>query len=224
MLDGIVGAYLRYSASVFAHRLVRNREVIYRVHRQMAINCGRLYRIVSYYPATVIANYVPLDLSTAFHSMIRAKKQGWPLRGEFPVSVPDTDNITEFEESLRSRMKDEWQRRYDNCGHGAWTRRLIPVVGTCIEQLDYDLAQGLSGHGAFREYLYRFKRFQSPLCSCCQADETPEHVFAECEIYRADRPEVLSPVTDEVAAYLRSMVLNLWKREAEREQCRMGAR
>lgn len=46
----------------------------------------------------------------------------------------------------------------------------------------------LSGHGCYREYLYRFKHDDSPECPAgCGVVENAEHVFFECPRYGRER-------------------------------------
>lgn len=184
MFDGTVGAYFCYAALVFVHCLVRNRHHLYKIHRKMAINCGRLYHTVSYYTATAIANYVPLVLTIAVYGIIRAKMQGWPLDGELPLVVPEVEGMRELRRLLLEQVRTVWQERYLECGHGLWTQRLIPRVGTLLGGLNIDLAQALSGHGVFRCYLHKFRRADSPLCQC-RAKGYLQHMFEGCELFRA---------------------------------------
>lgn len=58
MLEGTIGAYMPYTCAVFAHRpKVKNiTRYINRLHRVMLLCYGRLYRTVSYIPASVICD------------------------------------------------------------------------------------------------------------------------------------------------------------------------
>jgi len=62
MLYGTVGAHLKYGNAVYAEALVvkKNEDIINRIHRRMMIIIGKLYRKVSYIPATVICGCLPL--------------------------------------------------------------------------------------------------------------------------------------------------------------------
>ena len=224
MLDGTIGAYFRYGAFAFAHRLEANRSRVSALHRRMAIACGRMYRTVSYYPASVIANYPPLDLSITQHALLRCWWQGWSPPGSLPLRLPDDEalSLLEVRENLELQLSERWQQRYEDCNHGAWTRYLLPNVGQDICGLDFYLAQAISGHGCFREYLFRFKRATSPTCECGQ-DETPEHVFLHCPLHANERPTGRLNLDEEARSYLRKIILKLWKQESERERQRRMA-
>ena len=86
-----------------------------------------------------------------------------------------------------------WQEEWDATEKGRWTRALMPHVK--YEELDepttFWLSQGLSGHGVFASFLYKYKRRNSPLCRCEAEEETPEHVLTQCPLYADGRPEAL---------------------------------
>lgn len=88
------------------------------------------------------------------------------------------------------KLLEIWQARYDRwrCGKDEWTHNLIQTVGIEIQVLDYYLAQALSGHGAFREWLFRFRKSTSPFCEW-GALETPQHVFTTSQefLQKADQ-------------------------------------
>ncbi|XP_072155165.1 uncharacterized protein [Bemisia tabaci] len=52
---------------------------------------------------------------------------------------------------------------------------------------DFYVTQFLSGHGAFAEYLHRFKRREDPYCPLCKdiekdpKNDSPEHTFFSCK-------------------------------------------
>lgn len=218
MLQGTVGAYWRYCCSVFIHRLVAHRDSINRLHREMVRCCGRLYRTVSYYPATVIANFPPLELDLYRAAAVQCWKRGyrWNEEMSLQLRVETHSTLSSLVVEVEGLLLEEWQRRYDSCGHGAWTRDLLPVVGVEVPELDFYLAQALSGHGTFREYLFRFKRAGSPLCECGEV-ETPDHVFRHCVRHAAGRPRVLNPREESTLVYLQGTVRKLWNAERERE-------
>ena len=220
MLDGTIGAYFRYGAFAFAHRLEANRSRVSALHRRLVICCARLYRTVSYLPATAIANYPPLVLTAAKHALMRCHKQGWAPPPGLPLATPSGEGLQSVRESLELQLREVWQRRYDTCGKGAWTAYLIQQVGVAVPGLDFSLGQALSGHGTFREYLFRFKRSSTPKCECGE-DETPRHVFLECPLHSNNRPVGDFKVDDErTRTYLRTTVQKLWQQESERERAR----
>ncbi|GBP78440.1 hypothetical protein EVAR_52245_1 [Eumeta japonica] len=51
------------------------------------------------------------------------------------------------------------------------------------------LAQTLTGHGGFAQYLHRFKLASSPYCACADKTQDLLHVLEECPIFLKERAE-----------------------------------
>lgn len=77
MIQATIGAYFRYGSAFFAHRLPACRNEINSLHRMIVIACGRLYRTVSYFPATAITGIMPLILESTLAAIKRTKHLGW---------------------------------------------------------------------------------------------------------------------------------------------------
>ncbi|CAD7001750.1 unnamed protein product [Ceratitis capitata] len=89
----------------------------------------------------------------------------------------------------------EWQKKWDTAEKGRWTHRLITNLPAWIErehgETDFYLTQFLSGHGCFREYLYRFGHDDGTGCSFCNsAAENVEHIFFSCLRYEVERSTI----------------------------------
>lgn len=220
MLQGTVGAYFRYCSSVYCHALPRHRKEIESLHREMVRCCGRLYRTVSYYPGTVIANYPPLELDTYRSAALSCWRKGLDLHPPAGITFPTPGQYhlqRTFEAAVEELLLEEWQRRYAGCGKGEWTRGLLTVVGIEIQELDFYLAQALSGHGVFRAYLLKYRRVESDLCECGEP-ETPHHVFKICHLHATGRPTTLNIKEEETRSYLQATVRRLWEAEKSRER------
>ncbi|KAM8702448.1 hypothetical protein ACLKA7_001779 [Drosophila subpalustris] len=82
-----------------------------------------------------------------------------------------------------------------------WTKRLIPELKPWIErrhgQVDFYLAQVLTGHGCFKAYLFRFKHEQDPYCDHCGGDviEDAEHSIFHCPLFTQERELAAGPNT-----------------------------
>lgn len=66
-----------------------------------------------------------------------------------------------------------WQRRWaEETSVAGWTRRVLSSVHRWIGRppgapVTFWLAQALTGHGVYGEYLYRFNIAASPCCTHC---------------------------------------------------------
>lgn len=191
---------------------MRNRKEIESVHGLMVTNCGCLYQTVSYYLATAITNYPPLDLTIAADAIERALWESWPLTGNFLLEIPEAGSRRTIRSNLFAHVRIKWQLRNKSCGHKEWTRHLLPNVGLEIEGLDFYLAQALSGHGSFWEYLHQFKRSNLPLCECGNL-KTPRQVFEECARHSSIRPTLINLRYQEGVQYLERTMRSLWDAE-----------
>lgn len=221
MFDGTIGAICRYGATFFGHRLVfrQNRQRLDSLHRRIVLTCGRLYRTVSYLPGTAITNIPPLILTVSAAGEYRRRVKHWP-EGE-PNSITTAIGPEDPSQSLKARLAAavtrKWQEMYTNSPKGSWTKELIPEVGRETPGIDFHVSQGLSGHGVFREYLFRMRRSPSELCDCGQP-ETAEHVLRHCPLYTTGRPETLDAKNEESLRYIRRTIRQMWEAEIRRQR------
>ena len=80
---------------------------------------------------------------------------------------------------------DTWQEQWGALiVKAAWTKTLIPDVKPWVNrthgQVDYHLAQALSGHGAYNAYLFRIGKTDDDTCTYCDRKDTPEHTLFHC--------------------------------------------
>ena len=75
------------------------------------------------------------------------------------------------------------------------THRLIRSVQAWVERkygkTDFYLAQFLTGHGCFREYLYKYGHDDETNCSFCgNSVENALHIFFSCQRYAIERADL----------------------------------
>lgn len=173
VIASAVTSIMLYAAPVWAPTLKKTHWVpLARVHRSMALRICSAYRTVSEDAALLIAGTAPLQL--------QALKASRMAEG---MSRADAERL----------LRNEWQELWDTAEAGAWTRTLIPDIGPWLDrkhgEVDFFVTQFLSGHGAFREYLYRFKRVSSPQCSWCNGIDSAKHCILECPRWSSERRE-----------------------------------
>jgi len=94
-------------------------------------------------------------------------------------------------------------------------RRLLPVVSGDQPPPCFALAQALSGNGVFGAYLYRFRRRDTPKCTCGYREESPEHILNQCEKFKANRLSALVRATDPAwRSYMVNTVCEMWRIES----------
>ncbi|GBP96819.1 Putative 115 kDa protein in type-1 retrotransposable element R1DM [Eumeta japonica] len=96
---------------------------------------------------------------------------------------------------IRAASLGEWQQRYTEGGTGEITKCFFPRVEGAYRVLSRftitpPIAQTLTGHGGFAQYLNRFKLKDSPYCACAP-DKVQDvlHVLEECPIFGRERAE-----------------------------------
>lgn len=217
ILKGTIGAYFKYASTAYAPamQLLKNRRQIQQVHRRMLLCAGRLYRTVSYLPATVLTGWMPLDLEIDIRTALTLVRKDWTVPAN--IQLPATPADLSLPERLRIEATKKWQRMWDDCPNGAWTKYLFPSVEARVPSLDFHLAQGLSAHGCFRAYLFSKERSDSPDCACGQP-ETAAHCFLECPLHATARPASLRADEPDTIRYIRETVHTLWTAEIDRER------
>ncbi|XP_054283430.1 uncharacterized protein LOC129000490 [Macrosteles quadrilineatus] len=111
-----------------------------RVQRQAALRVPSAYRTVSEPAVLVIAGVIPVKLLAA------ERKAIYQRQGYIGKDAARTEE--------RSRTFQMWQESWERETRGRWTARLIRQVQPWVErrhgEVDYYLAQFLSGHGYFQ--------------------------------------------------------------------------
>jgi len=67
------------------------------------------------------------------------------------------------------------------------TNKLVPRITNkhmeLVDRPNFFLAQAVTGHGAFGQYLHRIGKRTTPQYTCGEELQTPEHVFMRCQSY-----------------------------------------
>lgn len=168
-----VTSIMLYAAPVWARELKKTHWTpLIRVHRTLALRICSGYRTVSGTAVLIIAGTPPITLQA-----LRATR----LAEGMPRAQADR------------LLRSEWQEEWDTAEDGAWTRALIPDIDPWLDrkhgEVDFFLTQLLTGHGAFREYLHRFKRATSEMCRHCDEVDSAEHCILNCTRWEAERRE-----------------------------------
>jgi len=126
---------------------------------------------------------------------------------------------------LDQRILESWNKMYINSiPEGHWCRILIPSVEWAVANLDirpnFLLSQAITGHGALNAYLFKIGKRISPSCRCGLVDQTPEHVFRVCDLYKEGRPTDWRQglANEDVRQYLIRTMKQLWEEEKDEEK------
>lgn len=184
LLMGVVHSKLLFGADVWAERVLgvqKPKTLLLQSQRCAALRVARCYRTVSDMASLVLARTPPVFLLAVGRSRIAtAKRTGVALsKGEVMADV------------VR-----RWQDVWESTTKATWTRRLIPDVSRWwqhgLRQVSYHLAQALTGHGCFQQYLWSRGRARSPACvHCSAAVDDAEHTIFLCPFWDGERSVLL---------------------------------
>jgi len=180
LLMSVVHSRLLYGADVWAERVLqvqKPKTLLLQSQRCAALRVARCYRTVSDMASLVLARMSPVFLLAVGRSRTAAaRKAGTSLsKGEVTADI------------VR-----HWQALWDTTPKAAWTRRLIPDVSRWwrygLRQVSYHMAQALTGHGCFQQYLWTRGRARTPSCVHCPAAvDDVEHTLFLCSFWDEER-------------------------------------
>ena len=93
--------------------------------------------------------------------------------------------------AIKSHLHCKWNQQWIESTKGSITKRFFPNVLSAAILLkhhpSYQVMQVLTFHGKFRNYLFKFKASDSPLCQCNQTPETVDHFLFDCDNFKTQR-------------------------------------
>ncbi|XP_053667944.1 uncharacterized protein LOC128718340 [Anopheles marshallii] len=195
LLAAVADSILRYGAPVWSEGLERRqcRRLVSRVQRKTAIRVCRAFRTVRGETAVLLAGLIPIcrlidEDSRVYHHLHQENR------------TSTSEQVRAIE---RERTYEVWQAEWDANAESEeasrytrWAHRVVPDVKAWQSRkhgdVTFQLAQVLSGHGFFRDYLCNMGFTSSPDCQRCPGvAETAEHAVFRCPRFAAVREELL---------------------------------
>jgi len=184
LLMSVVHSRLLYGAPVWSDEVMgvkKYKHTLLQAQRCAALKVARCYRTVSDLVATVLARMPPVFLLAADRRSAAAAKKS--RAGQARLGA--------------SGIIEQWQALWDSTtSKAAWTIRLIPDLSRWWyngpREVSFHMAQVLSGHGCFQNYLWVRGRVASPACVQCEAEiDDAEHTVFHCPFWDPARAELL---------------------------------
>ena len=176
ILAGVAQSMTTYGIEVWrsALKTTKYRRQLERVQRCSSLCVIRGYRTIGLEASRVLASCIPIDLLADERS--RQERGG----------ISKKEN--------RRKTIEAWNARWQEHDGSKWLKTLLPNLQMWVERkvgsITFHTTQALTGHGCFREFLYRIKKATSPICLYCNAaDDTPEHTFMHCCHWHTKRKE-----------------------------------
>lgn len=174
LLMSVVQSRLLYAAPVWASEMTFDRSVrvLQGPQRKMALRISCAYRTVSTNAILVVAGVFPIHLQVSERCSIYQAKKAC-------LNIPTR-------EEMRANLIGKWQCEWEKSETGRWTRRLIPDLKPWLSRtfglVNFHITQFLTGHGCFGQYLFKYKRLNTPMCHDCQAPlDDVEHAIFTCD-------------------------------------------
>lgn len=180
LLMSTVNSILLYGAEIWADALKvkKYRKRMIAVQARGAHRIASAYRTVSYEAVLVIAGVIPIDLLANERKRIYERSR-------------EVGREKAAAEARVSTMQ-EWQTRWNEASVSRWTKTLIRNLQAWIDrefgEVNFYTTQFLTGHGYFREYLYRMGKVRDANCKYCGNErDDVRHTFFECDKWRDRR-------------------------------------
>ncbi|KAE9542273.1 hypothetical protein AGLY_003400 [Aphis glycines] len=183
LLMSVVHSRLLYGAAVWSESALKtqkNKNMLLQAQRCAAFKVARCYRTVSDMASLVLARMPPAFLQADNRRNVVAAK---------------TTGAVLLKRETTARMISSWQEVWDSTSKAAWTRRLIPDLSRWYRgprAISFHMAQALTGHGCFQQYLWARSRAHTPACFHCPAEvDDVEHTLFICMFWNAERRELV---------------------------------
>ena len=186
---------LLYGAPVWTNVLAVNRTsrpLARRVQRRMAARAVRAYRTVSFAVVTALAGMPPVDLLSRERADLYWGRKALVAGGE----VPTASAVAEMKEGARARTVEEWRKLLDRPemrdSYGV-IEAVQPLLAEWAGEghgavISYRMAQVLTGHGCFGEFLCRIGKRETGVCyHCGDISDTVWHTLARCPAWGEQR-------------------------------------
>lgn len=188
LLMSVVNSIILYAAPAWARRASKfecNRRELDRALRLAAIRATRAYRTVSTEAVMFLAGTPPGDLLALERARVRDRLD----------AADPTLTANQIRKEERAITINGCRTRWSRGSKGAWTRGILPDLDRWWngppQPLTYHLTQALTGHGCFRQYLFKMRRAPDPNCLYCgHPSDTAEHTVFQCPEWQESRGHV----------------------------------
>lgn len=159
LLMSVVHIRLLYGAQVWADKIKevqKSRNTFEQAQRYAALRVARCYRTVSYMVALFLVRMPLIFLLALGKKRIANLKKSRTAICKLEVHI----------ETIR-----QWQVLWESTPKASWTNCLIPDLvrwwTSGPREISFRMAQALTGHGCFQQYLWSKTRASNPMCVHC---------------------------------------------------------
>jgi len=204
LFSNVVQSIALYAAPVWAADIRASRRIpilMRRAHRRLAQRAIRAYCTASYVAATALAGIPPLELLADSRAEVYRRVR--ELREANPNAPPRAERTLKLH--ARRRLLERWS---EWLAEQTVSPRVVaavqPRLAEWVERgrggISYRLAQVMTGHGCFGEYLRRIGRERTARCHHCDAPvDTAQHTLEECPAWAEQRRDLVLAVGQDLS-------------------------
>lgn len=190
----VINSILLYAAPVWAieiNKTKERRKIFNKINRLTANRMIRAYRTVSMDATMILAGTPPTDLIAMryleiYNELERLKSEGEIITIKIKIEVKNT---------IQDRTINQWKKRLkrdDNDGGRRIRTAIAPMMDEWIGreegEMNYEITQMITGHGVFKQYLWRMGRNNNPECKYCGASYQDNiHIISKCPKWSNER-------------------------------------
>lgn len=179
-----------------------------KLNRLLALRVISAYKTVSKVAAEILARMPPIELLAEAHALTY-----WEV---FRTRDVTKEMRKQMLESKKKNMRIKW-KEYLGCSTLSGrrvTEAILPVFDQWLDrkfgQLDYYSTQMITGHGSFRDYLFRFNLVDDEICLHCRRKvDSAQHTIQECPEWRQERRSLRLEVSRNLS--LKSLIKGMLK-------------
>ncbi|XP_063618702.1 uncharacterized protein LOC134791583, partial [Cydia splendana] len=190
LFAGVVRSMALYGAPIWADRLSsRNKSLLRRPQRVVALRIIRAYSTVSHAAACLLACTPPWELDAqvlAERYVLRAEARA---RGEHL----DPEAAERADREAKIRLRELWEDGLEDAPYGTRTiGAVLPHIEEWLKRkhgaLSYRATQVMTGHGCFGHNLHNIERELGPQChECGDPDDSAQHTLEVCSRWEEER-------------------------------------
>ncbi|CAH2093259.1 unnamed protein product [Euphydryas editha] len=187
-----------YGAPIWCDALTaKNKTLLRRPQRVIAVRAIRGYRTVSWTAATLLASDPPWELQAEVLAEVYRFRSSLRARGQ----VPSADQTARVRAQAQRALIHWWKEDLESPAAGPETVDAIrPHLRHWVRRrhgvLTFRLTQVLTGHGCFGKYLHQIARREvTPACHECGAPiDTARHTLEECAAWGPQRHALVAVI------------------------------
>lgn len=195
MYTNVLHSMILYGAPIWADRMKEDKWIqtlVHRTQRIMVIRVARCYRTVLHRAATTLSGTPPIELLARMYQRVYRRVR--TLREQFGLERTTQKDIAIIRLQEKRKMNIQWQRYLsdDQESGRRVVQAVLPHLDRWVERsrggITFHMAQVITNHGCFSDYLNKMGKENSVRCHhCTSRRDDADHTLARCPAWEEDR-------------------------------------